>query len=128
MVGKRIWKLKQTDEELLYHVCGRKSNLSVPDYCKTKLPASLDQKKKGNYIITPDRRQSKTLILSTNIVQKLSETEFLIAICSLTGNKWQSKTLFLAILDPHSSIVKSVLDCCLHGVIIWIGAFHTIVI
>ena len=27
------------------------------------------------------------------------------------GDKWQSKTLFLAIFYPRSSIVKSVFDC-----------------
>ena len=62
-------------------------------------------------ITTPERWQSKTLIL------KKLETEFLIAICRQTGDKWQSKTLFLAIFDPRSSIVKSVLDCRLSGVI-----------
>ena len=46
---------------------------------------------------TSDRRQPKTFILSTNV-----ETEFSIAIFAS-----QSKTLFLAILDPRSSIVKS---------------------
>ena len=29
---------------------------------------------------------------------------------------WQSKTQFLRIYDPHSSIVKSVFDCHLVGV------------
>ena len=48
--------------------------------------------------ITPGRRQSKTLILSTNADQKSLETEFVIVICRPTGDKWQSKTLFLAIL------------------------------
>ena len=43
-------------------------------------------------------RQSKMLILSTNVDQKSLETEFLIAICRPTGDKWQSKTPFLAIL------------------------------
>ena len=38
------------------------------------------------------------LILSTNVDQKSLETEFSIAICRPTGDKWQSKTLFLAIL------------------------------
>ena len=33
------------------------------------------------------------------------ETEFFIVICRQTGNKWQSKTLFLTILDPPSLIV-----------------------
>ena len=49
------------------------------------------------------------LILSTKVVQKSLETEFLIAIGCLTGDKWQSKTLFLVIFDPLSSIVKSVI-------------------
>ena len=57
--------------------------------------------------ITPGRRQSKTLILSTNVDHISLETEFLIGICRLIGDKWQSKTLFLEIFDPHSSIVKS---------------------
>ena len=35
----------------------------------------------------PDRRQSKTLILSMNVDQNWSETEFLIAICRPTGDK-----------------------------------------
>ena len=105
VVGKRIWKLKQTDEELLYHVCGRKSKLSVPDYCKTKLPASSGQKQKGNYIISLDRQQSKTLILSTNVDQKSLEIEFLIGICRLTGDKGQSKILFLGICGRRLLIV-----------------------
>ena len=54
-----------------------------------------DEKKVS--ISTPDRGQSKTLILSTKVDQKLLKTEFLIVICRLTGDKWQSKTLFLAI-------------------------------
>ena len=45
------------------------------------------------------RRQSKRLILLTNIDKKSLETEFTSAICRPTGNKWQSKTLFLAIFD-----------------------------
>ena len=61
---------------------------------------------KEEVIITPDRQQSKTLILSTNVDQKLLETEFLIDICHPIGDKWQLKTLFLAIFDLRSSIVK----------------------
>ena len=52
----------------------------------------------------------KTLILSTNVDKKKLETEFLIAICRPIGDKWQSKTLFLA-------IVKSVFYCRLSGVL-----------
>ena len=57
------------------------------------------------------------LILSMNVDQKSLETEFLIAICRQTSNKWQSKTLFLAIFVLHTSIVKNVFNCCLPGVI-----------
>ena len=39
-----------------------------------------------------------------------------IAICRPIGDKRQSKTLFLAIFDPRSSIDKSVLNCRLFGV------------
>ena len=60
---------------------------------------------------TPDKRQSKTLILSTNVDQTSLETEFLIAICRQTGDKWQWKTLFLKIFYPSLLIVKSVFDC-----------------
>ena len=56
------------------------------------------------------------LILLTMIDQKALETEFLIAICRLTGNKWQSKTLFLAVFDPRSLTVKSVFNCHVSGV------------
>ena len=42
---------------------------------------------------------------------KLLETEFLIAICLATGDKWQSKTQFLVIFDPCFSIIKSFFDC-----------------
>ena len=56
-------------------------------------------------------------ILSTNIDKKLlKKTEFLLAICRPTGDKWQTKTLFLAIFDPRSSIVKSFFDCRLSSV------------
>ena len=68
---------------------------------------------KGN---TSARRQSKTLIRSTNIDQKSLETELSIAIYRPTSDKWQSKTLLMAIFDSRSSIVKSVFDYRLSGV------------
>ena len=40
----------------------------------------------------------------------------MIAISRWTGDKWQMKTLFLAIFDPPLSIVKSVFDCRLSSV------------
>ena len=66
--------------------------------------------------ITPGRRQSQTVIPSTNVDQKSLETEFSNAICRSIGDKCQSKTLFLTIFDPRSSIAKSVFDCRLPGV------------
>ena len=48
--------------------------------------------------ITPDRLQSKKLILSMDVDQKLLETDFSIANFQLIGDNWQSKTLFLAFL------------------------------
>ena len=52
-----------------------------------------------------------------NVDKKSLETEVSIAICRLNGDKWQSKTLFLAIYDPRWSIVSSVFDCRLSGVV-----------
>ena len=43
----------------------------------------------GTHTVTPDRQQSKTLILSTNIDQKSLGIEFLIVICRPTGDKRQ---------------------------------------
>ena len=71
------------------------------------------------FYFTPDRRQSKKLILSMNIDQKSLETEFSIDFCRLTSDKWQWKKLFLAIFDPHSSIVKSVLFASYQVCIYW---------
>ena len=53
-----------------------------------------------------------------NVDQKSLETEFLIAICRPTGDKWQSKTLFISIFYPCLSIFKSVFDCRLSGVVL----------
>ena len=50
------------------------------------------------------------LIRMMNVDQKKLETEFLIAISRPTGNKWQSKTLVVAISDPRL-LIKSVFDC-----------------
>ena len=51
-----------------------------------------------------------------NVDQKSLETEFLIAICRHTGDKWQSKTLFISIFDLRPLIVDSVFHCRLPGV------------
>ena len=69
------------------------------------------------YIITPGSRQSKTLILSTNVDQNSLEKELSFVICHQSGDKWKSKTLFLTNFGPRSSIVTSVFDCRLTSVI-----------
>ena len=46
---------------------------------------------------TPDRRQSKTLLAIDEHGSKSLERVFLNAICRQSGDKWQSKTLFLTI-------------------------------
>ena len=74
-----------------------------------------DEKKVS--ISTPDRWQSKTLILLTNVDQKSLKTEFSIVICRLTDDKWQSKHCFLRFLICVSSIVESIFDSPLSGVI-----------
>ena len=55
-------------------------------------------------------------ILSRKVDQKSLKTEFLIAISRQTGDKWQSKTLFLSIFHQRLSIVDSVFHCQLSGV------------
>ena len=62
--------------------------------------------------------QSKMPILSRNVHPKSIETVFLIAICRNSGDKWQSKTLFLSIFYPCSTIVDSVFGCRLPDVIL----------
>ena len=49
---------------------------------------------------TIDKRRKKSL-----------ETEFFIAICRPTGDKWQSETQFLAIFYSSLWIVKCIFDC-----------------
>ena len=46
-------------------------------------------------INTPDMWQWKTIILSTNVDQRSLEAEFSIDVCCPTGDKWQSKILFV---------------------------------
>ena len=50
----------------------------------------------------------KCSLKSTNAVQKSLETVFSVAICCQSGNKWQSKTLFLTIFDLRSSMVLTI--------------------
>ena len=52
-----------------------------------------------------------------NVDKKSLEIVFSIAICRPTDDKWQSKTLFLAIFYPRKLVVKSIFDCRLTGVI-----------
>ena len=67
---------------------------------------------------TPDRRQSKTLILSRNHFedQKSLETEFSIAICRLVERQMAIGNTVYRDFYPRPSIVKSVYNCRLSGV------------
>ena len=58
-----------------------------------------------------------------NQKQKSLETVFSIAICRQSGDKWQSKSLFLMIFDLRSWIVFNIFDCRLSGVLLQITAF-----
>ena len=49
------------------------------------------------------------------------------AIFRQTGYKWQSKTLFLVIFDPRSSINKDVFDFHLSSVILVTKDFETLI-
>ena len=71
----------------------------------------------GYSMNTPDRWQLKTLIISTNIDLRLLETDFFDCRLSPDWRQTASKTLFLAICDPHSSIIQSVFDCHLSDMI-----------
>ena len=62
---------------------------------------------RAGFFTTSDRRQSKTLILSTNVDQKSLETKLLIAICRPTGDKWQSKTMFISILTRVRRLLRA---------------------
>ena len=58
------------------------------------------------------------LTLATNGDQKSLETEFSIAICRQTGDKWQSKTLFLDNLVAGFVFIKIVYNLLFHYVIV----------
>ena len=57
-------------------------------------------------------------ILSKDVDKKSTETVFSMVICRHTGDKWESKTLFLSIFGPLLSIVDNVFDCHLPSVIL----------
>ena len=63
---------------------------------------------------TPDRRQSKTLILSTKVDETSLETEVTIAFCRPTGDKLQSKTLFLLFFLALYSLLWSTISGTKH--------------
>ena len=80
-------------------------SVNTPDRRQSKTLLKIDERRSK---IAGDRQQSKTLILSTNIHQKSLETVFLIAICRQSGDKWQSKTLFLTIFYLRSWLVLTI--------------------
>ena len=62
---------------------------------------------------------------STNADQKSMETVFSIAICRQSGDKWQSKTPFLVIVDQRSSIVFSLTFSIFAYLVCLLGSLHT---
>ena len=65
-------------------------------------------------------RQSKTLLAIDESGSKISRNSVFNCHLSPVGDKWHPKTLFLSIFDSRLSIVKSVFDCRLPCVIIFI--------
>ena len=59
----------------------------------------------GRIITHPVGGNQKCSLQSKNADQKSLETVFSITICRQSGDKWQSKTLFLTISDLHLSMV-----------------------
>ena len=66
--------------------------------------------------ITLGRRQSKPSKPATNGAKKIIRNRVFDCHLTLMGDKWQLKTLFLAIFDQRLSIVKSVFNFRLPGV------------
>ena len=83
----------------LYVVCDFLTFLYMYHH-ETNSQSSLNYLK---HYLTPDSRQSKTLLTIEERRLKSLETEFLIAICRTTGDKWQSKTPVLTIFDLRLS-------------------------
>ena len=74
-----------------------------------------------NTDLTPGRRQSQILMLSTNVDQKSLETEFRLPFVARLATHSKRKHCNLAIFDPRSSIVQRVFDCRLPGMDLEIG-------
>ena len=74
-------------------------------------------KEDKTFLYVYQRLPSPSVIMRCSPNRKALETEFLISICRPNGDKWQSNTLFLAICDPCSSIVKSIFNCGLSDMI-----------
>ena len=55
--------------------------------------------------ITPGRRQLKILLTIDERRSEIHRNSIFDCICCQSGDKWQSKTLFLTIFDLGSSIV-----------------------
>ena len=51
---------------------------------------------------------------------KIARNKFSIAICRQSGDKWQIKTTVSSVFGPHSLIVKSVFDCPLSVVMLFV--------
>ena len=92
-------------------------NLHPCDMCKMR--CKYQQNRSITFILrsTPDRRQSKMLILSTRSTSKIIRNR--VFDCHLASD-WRQMTIentYSSAFNPRSSIVKIVFDCRLSGVI-----------
>ena len=85
--------------------------------CKTRSACTNDYHKAFYTASQAAIKNANTIEESRSKINRNSV--FSIAICRPTGDKWQSKTLFLSIFDPHSSTVDNIFDCRLPGVLMY---------
>ena len=77
----------------------------TPDRRQSKTHLTIDER--GSKITRNSvfDKQSKTLLTIDERGSKISRNSVSIAICHQTGDKWQSKTLFLTNFDLRSTVV-----------------------
>ena len=104
---EQLEKLKQSKSELLLKIAALKQQI-------------VDIETQENEAIREVNHSGLAEIENVNTIDecrsKLVRNRVSIAICRLTGDKWQMKTLSLAIFYLRSAIVKSVFDCHISGV------------
>ena len=83
---KKVYNLGPGPEIIPFFPCPNHSSIKIVIYKNNKLQTN-------ETVFTPDRPQSNTLLLSTNVDKNSLQTDFLIAICHPSGDNRQLKTL-----------------------------------